>query len=189
MKRFVAIGHGETELPVVADADTLEGVLSAVLDMIYFPATDCPDSEREAYRATIEDAENWHQGTLEIKFEIGGIRVHDTGVNEPRLYESDAKAIDGFAVAMKEKMAHCSMKGRAFWQQTRPEVISMLLRQAVEKGDPVDVADYAMMLWHMGAPINSPVVTVSTALSAVALEGIKATFKAAAQDAQGGLFS
>jgi hypothetical protein len=67
--------------------------------------------------------------------------------------EPDDEAVDRFAVAMKEKMAAARAKGRYGWQFSHPAYLSKLLREHVEKGDPRDVANFCMMLWHHQATI------------------------------------
>jgi hypothetical protein len=62
--------------------------------------------------------------------------------------EPDDLAVDRFAAAMKEKMAAARAKGRGGWEKCSPEYLTFLLREHVEKGDPRDVANFCMMLWH-----------------------------------------
>lgn len=62
----------------------------------------------------------------------------------------DSKAVDVFAKAMKEKLYQARLKGCGGWE--RPEecpidlLAKMLLREITE-GDPIDVANLAMMLF------------------------------------------
>lgn len=65
----------------------------------------------------------------------------------------DDAAVDRFAVAMKEKMAASRAKGRGGWDdpaQCRVEKLAAMLVQHVEKGDPVDIANFAMMIHQRG---------------------------------------
>ena len=58
--------------------------------------------------------------------------------------------------AMKEKLAAARLKGRGGWQDKddcSQEHLSRLLREHVEKGDPVDVANFCMMLHARGETI------------------------------------
>ncbi|VVE07386.1 hypothetical protein [Pandoraea sputorum] len=66
---------------------------------------------------------------------------------------SDDKAVDLFASAMKKKLAEARLKGRRGWQTCRPDDLSKMLREHVDKGDPRDVANFCMFLWMLGAPI------------------------------------
>jgi hypothetical protein len=62
---------------------------------------------------------------------------------------SDDLAVDRFAAAMKAKMAASRAKGRGGWDDERQcpmaKLSNMLIAHA-RKGDPVDVANFAMML-------------------------------------------
>ncbi|NYH21429.1 hypothetical protein [Paraburkholderia bryophila] len=75
----------------------------------------------------------------------------------PRADESqshtDDLAVDTFARVMKGKLATAREKGRGGWEQCSPVDLSRFLREHVEKGDPRDVANFCMMLWHLGAQI------------------------------------
>lgn len=62
----------------------------------------------------------------------------------------DDVAVDDFAQAMKYKLASARHKGREGWQTFPPEELSRMLREHVEKGDPLDVANFCMFLWWLG---------------------------------------
>lgn len=69
---------------------------------------------------------------------------------------SDDLAVDRFAAAMKAKLAQKRAEGRGGWDDKDAcsgEWLSRLLRGHVEKGDPVDVANFAMMLHQRGERI------------------------------------
>ena len=68
---------------------------------------------------------------------------------------SDDEAVDLFAQAMKAKMADARAKGRSGWETCDPADLSRMLREHVEKGDPRDVANFCMMLWHHRKPISA----------------------------------
>lgn len=62
---------------------------------------------------------------------------------------SDDLAVDRFAQVMKDKLAKSREKGRGGWDN--PEVCSVedlgrMLLEHIGKGDPVDVANFCMML-------------------------------------------
>jgi len=59
---------------------------------------------------------------------------------------NDDIAIDIFAEKMKRKMKESRLEGRWGWRACTQWKLSELLRQSVEKGDPVDVANFCMML-------------------------------------------
>lgn len=76
-----------------------------------------------------------------------------------RAAHADATAIMDFAAAMATKMHQAAMKGHAGWENEDLCTTAMLrvhLREAVAKGDPVDVANYAMMLHARGAGTAMP---------------------------------
>lgn len=69
------------------------------------------------------------------------------------LAHADAIAVDNFAAELKAKLAKSRDKGRGGWQTCDPADLSRMLREHVEKGDPRDVANFCMFLWHLNAPI------------------------------------
>ncbi|WP_244131569.1 hypothetical protein [Burkholderia gladioli] len=75
---------------------------------------------------------------------------------EAREPHADDVAVDEFAIEMKAKMAAARAKGRSGWETCAPADLSRMLREHVEKGDPRDVANFSMMLYHHGAPISAP---------------------------------
>lgn len=71
----------------------------------------------------------------------------------------DDYAVDCFAKLMKEKLAQSRAKGRSGWNdptQCSVEYLNRLLLEHVKKGDPVDVANFCMMLRHYNANISVP---------------------------------
>lgn len=62
----------------------------------------------------------------------------------------DDSAVDRFAAAMKAKLAKKRADGRGGWQTASEAHLSALLHEHVAKGDPVDVANLAMMLHQNG---------------------------------------
>lgn len=78
---------------------------------------------------------------------------------EPVAQHYDDYAVDSFTQMMKEKLAKSRAKGRSGWndpKQCSVEYLNKLLLEHVEKGDPVDVANFCMMLRHYDARITSP---------------------------------
>lgn len=74
---------------------------------------------------------------------------------EAREPHFDDVAVDWFSAVMKHKLALARNKGRGGWETCSPADLSRMLREHVEKGDPRDVANFCMMLWHHGSPIVS----------------------------------
>ncbi len=68
----------------------------------------------------------------------------------------DGEAVDRFAVAMKAKLAKSREKGRHGWQMGSAAYLSSLLYRHMYKGDPLDVANLAMMLHQNGQAIELP---------------------------------
>lgn len=78
-------------------------------------------------------------------------------VPAPEAQHTDDKAVDRFAAAMKRKLAQKREEGRGGWddpEQCSAEYLSNLLRDHVEKGDPLDVGNLAMMLHQRGERIS-----------------------------------
>lgn len=68
----------------------------------------------------------------------------------------DNLAVDRFAVEMKTKLSAKRAEGYGGWDDPAacsPSHLSDLLRRHVDKGDPVDVANFAMMLQQRGHQI------------------------------------
>lgn len=69
----------------------------------------------------------------------------------------DNYAVDQFAKAMKEKLAKKRADGRGGWDKNvlgMGELLSRLVREHVDKGDPLDVANLCMMLHQRGERIK-----------------------------------
>jgi len=68
----------------------------------------------------------------------------------------DDQAVDRFAAAMKAKLAESRAKGRSGWEDKArfsAEGISDMLVAQIFKGDPLDVANFAMFLHQRGERI------------------------------------
>lgn len=71
----------------------------------------------------------------------------------------DDDAVDAFAAALKAKLAAARAKGRSGWNGDEPGMqqrLSDMLRAHVDKGDPRDVANFAMFLHQRGEAILPP---------------------------------
>ena len=92
---------------------------------------------------------------------------------------ADDHAILKFAKKMREKMRFArEERGRGGWMGMSAEELSAMLRGHVEKGDPVDVANFCMMLSANGASIAP--VTKPVDVAAVREEGFQDAVKQAA---------
>jgi hypothetical protein len=76
-------------------------------------------------------------------------------VSQKEAVHPDDLAVDRFATAMKAKLAKKREEGRGGWDgpTCNDEILSIMLRKHVRKGDPVDVANLAMMLHQRGEGI------------------------------------
>lgn len=75
------------------------------------------------------------------------------------LAHADDLAVDRFAAAMKAKMAASRAKGRDGWDNPElcpVERLQSMLIDHLAKGDPVDVGNFAMMLFNRAAPVAAP---------------------------------
>ena len=64
---------------------------------------------------------------------------------------SDDLAIEGFTEAMSAKMAEKRAEGKGGWEdpkQCSVDQLAWLLITHIHKGDPIDVGNFAMMLFH-----------------------------------------
>ena len=62
---------------------------------------------------------------------------------------------------MKEKLEKSRDKGRSGWESCPIEHLIASLKDHISKGDPVDVANFAMMISQRGESIKTPVWTVT----------------------------
>lgn len=85
----------------------------------------------------------------------------------------DDMAVDRFAVAMKAKLARKRLQGRGGWDgpECDADTLSRMLREHVEKGDPLDVGNLAMMLHQRGERISAPAVEPVATPQECATEG------------------
>lgn len=73
-----------------------------------------------------------------------------------RITHRDDAALEIFVKACKAKMAKGRSKGRGGWEdpnQCPTGRLQGMLLDHLEKGDPLDVALFCMMLWMRGAPV------------------------------------
>lgn len=67
---------------------------------------------------------------------------------------TDEVALRIFSAQMIAKLRKKAAHGRGGWQTCSQEVLTKMLREHVEKGDPVDVANFCMMLSALGMSIG-----------------------------------
>lgn len=84
---------------------------------------------------------------------------HDVAAN------FDDLVVDQLAAALKQKLAKSRAKGRGGWQDKEkcpPGRLQEMMAHHIGKGDPLDVAAFAMMLWHRGEDTRSAYGSVQT---------------------------
>ncbi|TWD58148.1 hypothetical protein FB480_101903 [Agrobacterium vitis] len=92
-------------------------------------------------------------------------RLESAGATPPAqtaAAHSDDIAVDQFAAAMKAKLAAKRAEGRGGWDDKNEcsnEFLSLLLREHVDKGDPLDVMNFAMMIHQRGERIHPDFTT------------------------------
>jgi len=72
-------------------------------------------------------------------------------LREGELHHNDDVVAAMFSMAMRKKLAKKRADGRSGWDDKdicSEEFLNKLLCGHIEKGDPVDVANFAMMLWY-----------------------------------------
>lgn len=67
---------------------------------------------------------------------------------------TDEVCVDCFALDMKIKLDISRSKGREGWERCSADELSEMLREHVDKGDPVDVANFCMFLKILGYSIS-----------------------------------
>eukprot|EP01042_Synura_sphagnicola_P033112 gene33112-42546_t len=71
----------------------------------------------------------------------------------PIAQHPDDIAVDRFAEALKAKMKISrEQKGRGGWEKCPIEQLWSMLDSHVQKGNPVDVGNFAMMIWNLNQP-------------------------------------
>ncbi len=118
---------------------------------------DVLEAENDALRAklaryendgTTHDANCWSWGPKHYECALAEIeRLKADGENESH---PDDVAVDDFAKAMKAKMKTSREKGRRGWEYGNIRYLAAQLIYHVKKGDPVDVANFCMMLHNRG---------------------------------------
>lgn len=85
-----------------------------------------------------------------LDFAIAALSASIAPCDEATRLEDD-QAVDLFSAAMRQKLAISRHKGRGGWQdhqECSQHDLSRLLLGHIEKGDPVDVANFCCFLWN-----------------------------------------
>ncbi len=119
-------------------------------------------AQHEPYPGSTDEYEVWVADGCPMPTDpkIEGRTLFSTPQQTPEQHSDDA-AVDRFAAAMKDKLAKAREKGRSGWETCPADDLNRMLREHVEKGDPRDVANFAMMLFVRGEKtVAAPVHTV-----------------------------
>ena len=135
---------GDAYLVAACDPDTIRALLA----------------ERDQLAAALEAAQAERDVMREALRREAEAEARLTVAQQPAEQHPDDAAVDRFAAAMKAKLRKKRQEGRAGWQFMASEQLSALLHEHVRKGDPVDVANLAMMLHQNGQVIEPPAAVV-----------------------------
>lgn len=95
--------------------------------------------------ATMENREPVYESQGQTKYPVRR-NLYD-------VQHTDEIALIRFALSMRDKLTEARTRGRHGWETAPGEHLSDLLRAHVNKGDPVDVANFCMMLHQRGCRI------------------------------------
>lgn len=147
----------------------LKAAISAYLEAVVGGPVQAPAVRVKMRRCATEGCDN----PASVYFERGGVGSHycsgcgmkiesrsaleaETGGGE----HPDDLAVDRFAIAMKAKLKwEREERNRSGWQDMSAADLSRLLYEHLPKGDPIDVANLAMMLHQNGQQIEAPATT------------------------------
>ncbi|WP_312529627.1 hypothetical protein [Paracoccus sp. (in: a-proteobacteria)] len=99
----------------------------------------------------------WHDAADYVAGEWMQSRILAAIQPDPEPKHPDEEAVDRFAAAMKTKLRKKRAEGRSGWDgpECDANVLTRLLREHVEKGDPLDVGNLSMMLHQRGERIQT----------------------------------
>jgi hypothetical protein len=83
-------------------------------------------------------------------YEEAGSKKYATRRNLYDVRHPDDVALVRFAMCMRSKLEAARAKGREGWETASGSYLSTLLRAHVDKGDPLDVANFCMFLHQRG---------------------------------------
>ncbi|WP_395451153.1 hypothetical protein ACHMW7_16000 [Aminobacter sp. UC22_36] len=144
IERLHEAAHRDSAVTISVRAQDLRNVLSALAS-----SSGAPVSQKEAETPcpVCGNEERGQGGYLSCEC--------PSPVSQKEAAHPDDLAVDRFAAVMKAKLAKKREEGRGGWEgpACNAEILSIMLRKHVEKGDPVDVANLAMMLQQRGEGI------------------------------------
>lgn len=113
-------------------------------------ALEAQQLEQGALQKQLDEMTRRHDQQVRINKRLVKAWNGATGLGvKPAPQHSDDIAVECFAEAMKAKLAKKREQGHGGWETARAEHLSYLLHEHVDKGDPIDVANFCMMLHHL----------------------------------------
>lgn len=130
-------------------ADYIEEITKIIGANFYLAGADFDASVsiKEICHATTENYERLQATFPHIKFE-----------QPPTQADIDNEAVDKLAKAMKDKLAKKREQGYHGWATCKHGDLVQLLINHVDKGDPIDVANFCAFLFARGEPLTESVL-------------------------------
>ena len=145
------LGDYSPGAPVPADAwgVTLEAYVEAGFAAIAGGA-DVQAIRPDAYEVPLAERFPWIAGVDLGDMDPTAADVERAARDAKRAADWDDRCVDAVAKAIKAKLARSRGKGRGGWPDCPPGELAHAMLDHVAKGDPVDVAAYAVFLANMG---------------------------------------
>jgi|GEM_PF-1465779 len=130
-------------------ADYIEEITKIIGANFYLAGADFDASVsiKEICHATTENYERLQATFPDIEFE-----------QPPTQADIDNEAVDKLAQAMKNKLAEKREQGYHGWETCKHGDLVQLLINHVDKGDPIDVANFCAFLFARGEPLTQAVL-------------------------------
>ena len=130
-------------------ADYIEEITKIIGANFYLAGADFDASVsiKEICHATTENYERLQATFPDIEFE-----------QPPTQADIDNEAVDKLAQAMKKKLAKKREQGYHGWETCKHGDLVQLLINHVDKGDPIDVANFCAFLFARGEPLTEAVL-------------------------------
>lgn len=130
-------------------ADYIEEITKIIGANFYLAGADFDASVsiKEICHATTENYERLQATFPDIEFE-----------QPPTQADIDNEAVDKLAQAMKNKLAEKREQGYHGWETCKHGDLVQLLINHVDKGDPIDVANFCAFLFARGEPLTESIL-------------------------------
>lgn len=155
--------------PADEDDDIIENVTDAAINAMILSGVGAPPAPVSTPAQVVDaltDEQIWeHYKALDLphvpviwQAALGTVRsvLAASPAAAPETAHADDLAVDRFAAAMKAKMAQKRAEGRGGWDDKNTcsaARLQVMLVEHLAKGDPVDIGNFAMMLWNRGEPV------------------------------------